>query len=105
MGLDTKTLNESLESGYVSEAFRKNGTNTTFVAYFSNLTGSPTAKLQQSVECRVWSDIPRSSITLEDGQDNQMWNENILPEGIWLRLVIGAAGGEISAIKMLVSKC
>ena len=101
MGLNTKTLNESLATGYVSEAFQKDGKNTTFVATFSNLTGTPTAKLQQSVECHVWSDVPGSSITLEDGQGEQMWNENILPEGIWLRLVVDAAGGELSTIKML----
>ncbi|MCQ2309134.1 MAG: hypothetical protein MJZ78_04055 [Bacteroidales bacterium] len=101
MGLNTKTLNESLETGYVSEAFQKDGKNTTFVATFSNLTGTPTAKLQQSVECRVWSDVPRSSIMLDEGQGEQMWNENILPEGIWLRLVVGAAGGELTTIKML----
>jgi len=104
MGLDTKTLNESLEHGYESEAFRKNGTNTTFVAKFSHLSGKPTAKLQQSVECRDWEDVPRSSKVLENDQSVQMWNENILPEGIWLRLVVSAGGGEITAIKMLVSK-
>ena len=99
--LNSKTINRSLASGYTSEAFRKEGRSMTIVAEFDGINNSPVAKLQQSVEGRVFQDIPKSSVTLEDGQGQQMWNDSILPEGTFIRIVVGQSDGELSTIKIL----
>lgn len=94
-------INGSLAGGYTSEAFQKGGKNMTIVAMFSGIAGSPTVKLQQSVDGRVFQDIPGSAVALEDGQGEQMWNDGILPEGTLVRVVAGPSAGEISTIKIL----
>ncbi len=73
----------------------------TIVAMFSGITGTPTVKLQQSVDGRVFQDIPKSAVTLEANQGEQMWNDSILPEGTFVRIVVGQSAGEISTIKIL----
>lgn len=99
--LTAKTLNQSLAGGYTSEAFQKSGRSMTVVAVFTGITGTPVVKLQQSVEGRVFQDIPKSAVTLEVGQGQQMWNDSILPEGTFIRVVAGADAGELSTIKIL----
>lgn len=99
--LNTKTINQSLSEGYISEGFRKESANMTVVAVFTGITGNPTVKLQQSVEGRVYQDIPKSDVTLEPGQGLQMWNDMILPEGTYVRIVVGQDAGELSTIKVL----
>jgi hypothetical protein len=99
--LRLKEINESLAGGYTSEAFQKEGKNMTVVAMFSGITGGATVKLQQSVEGRVFQDIPKSAVTLEAGQGEQMWNDGILPEGTFVRIVVGQSAGELSTIKIL----
>ena len=99
--LHAKEINESLAGGYTSEAFQKGGRSMTIVAMFSGITGTPTVKLQQSVDGRVFQDIPKSAVTLEAGQGEQMWNDGILPEGTFVRIVVGQSAGELSTIKIL----
>lgn len=99
--LHVKEINQSLAEGYTSEGFQKEGKNMTIVAMFSGITGGETVKLQQSVEGRVYQDIPKSVATLEANQGEQMWNENILPEGIFVRVVVGQSAGELTTIKIL----
>jgi len=99
--LHVKTINQSLAEGFTSEAFRKEGRSMTVVAVFTGITGNPVVKLQQSVEGRVFQDIPKSNVTLEAGQGQQMWNESILPEGTFVRIVAGQDAGELSTIKTL----
>ena len=99
--LRLKEINESLAEGYTSEAFQKEGKNMTVVAMFSCITDGATVKLQQSVEGRVFQDIPKSAVTLEAGQGEQMWNDGILPEGTFVRIVVGQSAGELSTIKIL----
>jgi len=99
--LNTSVLNQSLSGGYTSEAFRKGGESMTVVAVFNGITGTPTVKLQQSVEGRVFQDIPKSEVVLEPGQGSQMWNDSILPEGTYVRVVVGQDAGELSTIKIL----
>lgn len=99
--LTVKTLNQSLSEGFTSEAFQKSGKSMTVVAVFSGITGTPVVKLQQSVEGRVFQDIPKSDVTLEPNQGQQMWNDGILPEGTFIRIVAGADAGELSTIKIL----
>lgn len=99
--LHVKEVNQSLAGGYTSEAFRKEGKSMTIVAMFSGITGTPTVKLQQSVEGRVFQDIPKSAVALEANQGEQMWNESILPEGTFVRIVVGQSAGELTTIKTL----
>ena len=99
--LTVKTINQSLFNGFESEAFQKSGKSMTVVAVFSHITGTPVVKLQQSVEGRVFQDIPKSDVTLEPNQGQQMWNESILPEGTFVRIVVGQDAGELSTIKIL----
>ena len=99
--LHVNTINQSLSEGFTSEAFRKEGRSMTVVAVFTGITGNPVVKLQQSVEGRVFQDIPKSNVTLEAGQGQQMWNESILPEGTFVRIVAGQDAGELSTIKTL----
>lgn len=99
--LNVKTLNQSLSEGYTSDPFRKEGKRMTVVAVFNGITGTPSVKLQQSVEGRVFQDIPKSEIVLEPGQGNQMWNESLLPEGTYVRVVVGSDAGELVTIKIL----
>ena len=99
--LHTKEINRILASGYTSEAFQKEGRTMTIVAIFSGIAGGATAKLQQSVEGRVFQDIPKSAVTLDDRQEQQMWNDSILPEGTFIRLVVGQSDGELETIKIL----
>lgn len=99
--LDVHEINESLATGYTSEGFQKKGERVTIVAMFSGIEGGETVKLQQSVEDSVFQDIPDSAVTLEANQGEQMWNENILPEGIFVRIVVGQSAGELTTIKIL----
>lgn len=99
--LSVNTINKSLAEGFTSEAYRKGGRSMTVVAVFTGITGNPVVKLQQSVEGRVFQDIPKSNVTLEAGQGQQMWNESILPEGTFVRIVVGQDAGELSTIKIL----
>lgn len=99
--LHVNTINQSLAEGFTSEAFRKEGRSMTVVAVFTGITGNPVVKLQQSVEGRVFQDIPKSNVTLQAGQGQQMWNESILPEGTFVRIVAGQDAGELSTIKIL----
>lgn len=99
--LSVNTINQSLAEGFTSEAYRKGGRSMTVVAVFTGITGNPVVKLQQSVEGRVFQDIPKSNVTLEAGQGQQMWNESILPEGTFVRIVVGQDAGELSTIKIL----
>ena len=99
--LHVKEINQSLADGYTSEGLQKEGKNMTIVAMFSGITGGETVKLQQSVEGRVFQDIPKSAVTLEAGQGEQMWNDGILPEGTFVRIVVGQSAGELSTIKIL----
>ena len=99
--LHVKEVNQSLAGGYTSEAFQKEGRNMTIVAMFSGIQGGETVKLQQSVEGRVFQDIPKSEVTLEANQGEQMWNESILPEGIFVRIVVSQSAGELTTIKTL----
>ncbi len=99
--LSVNTINQSLAGGFTSEAYRKGGRSMTVVAVFTGITGNPVVKLQQSVEGRVFQDIPKSNVTLEAGQGQQMWNESILPEGTFVRIVVGQDAGELSTIKIL----
>lgn len=99
--LNTKVLNQSLSEGYTSEPFRKEGKSMTIVAVFNGITGTPAVKLQQSVEGRVFQDIPKSEVVLEPGQGNQQWNDSILPEGTYVRVVVGQDAGELVTIKIL----
>lgn len=99
--LHVKQISESLEEGYTSEAFQKSGRNMTVLAMFSGIEGGETVKLQQSVEGRVFQDIPKSEVTLEAGQGEQMWNDGILPEGTFVRIVAGESAGKLEIIKIL----
>ena len=99
--LHVKEIHQSLAEGYTSEAFQKEGKNMTIVAMFSGITGGETVKLQQSVEGRIFQDIPKSEVALEANQGEQMWNESILPEGIFVRIVVGPSNGKILTIKIL----
>ena len=100
--LHVKEIDESLEEGYTSEAFQKEGRSMTIVAMFSKIYGTPTVKLQQSVDGHVFQDIPKSEVALEDRQGEQMWNDSILPEGAFVRIVVGpATTGNILTIKIL----
>lgn len=101
MNLETKSINQSLSAGYTSEAFQKKGERMTVVAMFSGITGGTTAKLQQSVDGSAFQDIPESEATLEAGQENQMWNDGILPEGAFVRIVVGTSSGQLSTVKIL----
>lgn len=93
--LHTKNINVSLDGGYISEAFRKEGRSMTIVAEFEDVSGSPVVKLQQSVEGRVFQDIPKSAVELEDGQEQQMWNDSILPEGTFIHVVVCKPSGDV----------
>lgn len=99
--MHVKEIHQSLAEGYTSEAFQKEGKNMTIVAMFSGITGGETVKLQQSVEGRIFQDIPKSEVALEANQGEQMWNESILPEGIFVRIVVGPSNGKILTIKIL----
>lgn len=99
--LNAKQINESLSEGYTSEAFQKGGKNMTVLAMFSGIEGGETVKLQQSVEGRVFQDIPKSEVTLEALQGEQMWNDGILPEGTFVRIVVGESAGRLETIKIL----
>ncbi len=99
--LHVKEINQSLASGYTSVGLRKVGRNMTIVAMFSGITGGETVKLQQSVDGRVFQDIPNSEVALEANQGEQMWNENILPEGTFVRILVSQSAGVLTTIKTL----
>lgn len=102
MSLKTRELNASLNEGYISDGLQKDGGHGTFVAEFETLNGETAAKLQQSVDGKHWSDMPNSEVTLGNGQQEQMWNDDITPRGTVIRIVIGAdVTGSIVAIKLL----
>ena len=101
--LNSQTINGRLSRGFISEGIRKDGTSMTIVAVFNGITDNPVVKLQQSVEGRIYQDIPKSAVILEARQENQMWNESILPEGTFIRVVVGEdTNGEIEMIKTLI---
>lgn len=102
MSLKTKQHNASLANGFTTEGLQKDGSNATFVAVFSNVDQNTEAKLQQSVDGDIWSDIPGSEATIQPDQTEQMWNDDITPRGIMLRLVVGpSANAQLLTIKLL----
>jgi hypothetical protein len=58
-------------------------------------------KIQASADGRVFPDTPKSAVTLEANQGEQMWNDSILPEGTFVRIVVGQSAGELTTIKTL----
>ena len=101
MSLKTRKLNVSLAGGYTSEGLEKDGSHGTFVAIFSNMQGGADAKLQQSVDGDAWSDVPGSETTIEAGETERMWTENIMPRGTMVRMNITETTGNLVAIKLL----
>lgn len=102
MSLKTKQLNASLANGFTTEGLQKDGNNATFLATFSGVATATEAKLQQSIDGDIWSDIPGSEATIQVAQTEQMWNDDITPRGILLRLVVGpSANAQLVTIKLL----
>lgn len=102
MSKKTRELNASLSGGYTSEGLQKDGKNCTFVAEFDGLTANTPAHLEQSVDGETpYQEVPDSATTLEAGQTVQNWNDDMLPRGTMLRIVVGSGAGTIVNIKLL----
>ena len=101
MSKKTRELNASLSGGYTSEGLQKDGPQCTFEATFSGLTGSVSAKLEESIDGNVYQEVPESATTLTAGQTVQMWNDDMMPRGVMLRIVVGSGSGMITGIKLL----
>lgn len=102
MSLKTREVNASLSGGYTSEGLEKDGPHCTFEATFSGLTNSVSVKLEESIDGNVYQEVPESATTLAAGETVQMWNDDMLPRGMMLRIVVGSsANGTITGIKLL----
>ena len=100
--LDTKELNASLSGGYTSEGLQKEGQKMTFLAVFSGLSGTTTARLEQSVDGATYNEIPDSEVTVASGSSQQMWNDcGVLPSGSFVRVRVNSISGTLVRIKML----
>lgn len=101
MSKKTRELNASLAGGYTSEGLQKDGKNCTFSAEFDGLAANTPAHLEQSVDGEIYQEIPESATTLEADQTVQNWNDDMLPRGTMLRIVVGSGPGTITKIKLL----
>ena len=100
MSLNTQTINATLGNEYVSPGIAKDGSKATFLAIFRDMHAA-TAILEQSPDGVNWGEIEESELTIEDGQTEQMWVENITPRGTMLRLKLSETTGSLVAIKLL----
>lgn len=102
MNLKEKTMNASLNGGYTSEGLQKEGQRMTFMAVFSGLSGTSTARLEQSPDGTTYNEIPESEVTVASGSSEQMWNDcGLLPSGSFVRVNVNSVDGTLVKIKML----
>lgn len=90
MSVQTKTENYSLAGGNkTTDAVTINGSKIAIQADFDSVVGSGfQAKLQESVDAERFSDIPNSTVSISEGQTNQIWNLFGFPRDLQIRVVL-----------------